>query len=75
MAQAEPGRSASEISRDDIEAKVREIESALTAPVEAAKPSIMATGIVMTVIVVVVAYLFGRRIGTKRSAIVEVKRY
>ncbi|MFN8105697.1 MAG: hypothetical protein U0U69_14670 [Acidimicrobiia bacterium] len=65
----------SQVSRSDIEAKVREIESAITAPVEAAKPSIMATGIVMTVIVVIVAYLFGRRIGTKRSAIVEVKRY
>lgn len=70
MVRADP-----QVSRTDIEAKVREIESAITAPVEAAKPSIMATGIVMTVIVVIVAYLFGRRIGTKRSAIVEVKRY
>jgi len=62
------------ITRGDIEAKVREIESALTGPVEAARPSIMATGILMTVVVVVIAYLFGRRVGTKRSAIVEVKR-
>lgn len=62
------------ITRDDIEAKVREIEGALSGPVEAARPSIMATGILMTVVVVIIAYLFGRRIGTKRSAIVEVKR-
>jgi hypothetical protein len=62
------------ITRSDIEAKVAEIEHALHGEVERAKPPIYATGIIMSILVIVLAYLFGRRVGAKRTAIVEVKR-
>ncbi|MCC7076240.1 MAG: hypothetical protein IT198_03865 [Acidimicrobiia bacterium] len=64
----------SRIDRSDIEAKVAEIEAALRGDVDRAKPSIVATGIVVSLLVLAIAYFFGRRVGTKRSAIVEVKR-
>lgn len=63
------------VSRADIEAKVAEIESALRGDVDRAKTPVLATGIVVSLLILVVAYLFGRRVGTKRSAIVEVKRF
>ncbi len=65
---------AQKVTRADIEAKVAEIEQRLQGSAERAKPPIFATGIVMTVIVILVAYLFGKRIGAKKTTIVEVKR-
>lgn len=62
------------VSRDDIEAKVAEIEAVLQGGVEKAKPPLIATGLVMSILVLVIAYLFGRKVGAKRTAIVEVKR-
>lgn len=64
----------SEVDRSDIEAKVREIEATLSGGVERAKPRLLASGILITLLVIAIAYLFGKRIGTKRSAIVEVRR-
>ncbi len=63
-----------EVTRSEIEDKVREIEATIGGGVDKAKPQLLATGIFITLIVIAIAYLFGRRIGNKRSAIVEVKR-
>ncbi|MCE7883201.1 MAG: hypothetical protein DYH08_04940 [Actinobacteria bacterium ATB1] len=63
-----------QVDRAAIEAKVAEIEEALRGDVERTKPPLIATGIVVSLLVLAVAYFFGRRVGTKRSAIVEVKR-
>lgn len=63
-----------QVDRAAIEAKVAEIEEALRGDVERAKPPLIATGIVVSLLVLAIAYFFGRRVGTKRSAIVEVKR-
>ena len=62
------------VTREDIEAKLREIrgvtDNTTEAAQEAAKPALVVLGIV----VVVGAFLFGRRRGRRRSTIVEVRR-
>lgn len=68
-------RAPQRITRADIEAKVSQIEQALQGDVDKAKTPVLFTGVMMSVLVVLVAYFFGKRAGTKRSAVVEVRRY
>ena len=67
---AEPAR----ITRDDLEAKLREMSGSVDDTVEAAKPKIIAAAVGGVVLAVLVAYLLGRRRGRKRSAVVEIRR-
>ena len=62
------------ISVEDIESKVREIEGVLQGGVERAKPRLLATGVFITLLVLALAYLLGRRVGNRSSAVVEVRR-
>lgn len=62
------------ITRDDIEAKLREMAGGVDDRVEAAKPTILVGAVASVVIVGVVAYLWGRRRGRHRSALVEIRR-
>ena len=62
------------ITRDDLERKLREISGDLDDEVEAAKPRLLAGAIGGVLLVVLVAYLLGRRGGRKRSAVVEIRR-
>jgi len=62
------------LSRDDIEAKLREIRGEVDNAATAAKPALMAAAAVAVVAVVGVAYLLGRRKGKKRSTVVEIRR-
>ena len=66
--------STSKISRDDIEAKLREIAGGVDEQVEAARPKLMAGAVTAVVVVVVLSYLVGRRRGRRRSAVVEIRR-
>jgi hypothetical protein len=62
------------ISRDDLEAKMREITGEVGGEVESAKNLAIAAGVAVVVVVVVVAFMLGRRRGKKRTTIVEVRR-
>jgi multidrug efflux pump subunit AcrB len=62
------------ISRDEIEAKMREITGEVSGEVESARNIAMAAGIAVVVVVVVVAFFLGRRRGHRRTTIVEVRR-
>jgi hypothetical protein len=62
------------ITRDDIEAKLRELAGDVDAQVEEAKPKLFAAGIGAAILVLLVAYMFGRRGGRNRSAVVEIRR-
>lgn len=66
--------SGKKLSRDDIEAKLREIRGEVDSTASAAKPALMAAAVVAVVAVVGVAYLLGRRKGKKRSTFVEIRR-
>lgn len=63
------------ISRDDIEAKLRELQGEVEIIGEEAKSYAMTVGIVILVCVVAVAFVFGRRRGRRNRTIVEVRRY
>jgi hypothetical protein len=62
------------ITRDDIEAKLTQIQGGATAEVEARQTSLLAVGVVAVVIALLLAYFLGRRRGKKRRTVVEVRR-
>ncbi len=62
------------ISRDEIEAKMREITGEVGGEVESAKNLAITVGVAVVVVVVVVAFMLGRRRGKRRTTIVEVRR-
>ena len=65
---------AQRITRDDIEAKFREIKGDVDTTVEQAKPIGMVVGVALLVGSIGIAYLMGRRKERKRRTIVEIKR-
>jgi hypothetical protein len=64
----------SRITRDDIEARFRELNGDVGSEVEAVRPQLLTVGAAVAVAVLAVAFLAGRRRGRKRSAVVEVRR-
>jgi hypothetical protein len=62
------------ITRDDLEAKLRQVVGEVDDRVEEARPNIITGALVALAVVAVVAYLFGRRSGKMRSAVVEIRR-
>jgi hypothetical protein len=65
---------AQKITRTDLETKLREVTGDASDSVEAVKPQLFGGAVAGLILVVVVAYLFGRRRGQKRSAVVEIRR-
>ena len=61
------------ISRDDIEAKARQIVQAVEETKESAKDTAMLVGIAVAALVVF-AFFFGRRRGSRNKTLVEVYR-
>lgn len=62
------------ITRDDIEAKFRELTGEATEQVESRRSQAVTAALAVGVIVVAVVFLIGRRSGRRRSAVVEVRR-
>ncbi len=62
------------ISRDDLEAKLREMSGGVEDTVEAARPKLIGSAVGALLLVVFVAYLLGRRSGRARSAVVEIRK-
>ncbi len=62
------------IRRDDLEAKMRELEGEVTETRESATNTIVTVGAVAVVVVIAIAFLMGRRKGKKRTTVVEVRR-
>ncbi len=62
------------ISRDDIEAKFRELTGEVSSGVESTRSQVITVGLAVGVALVAVVFLIGRRNGRRRSAIVEVRR-
>jgi len=62
------------VSRDDIENKLREIRGEAGEVAESGRNYAMIAAVATAVVVVAAAYFFGRRKGTKRSTVVEVRR-
>lgn len=62
------------VTRNTIEAKLREIRGEVETTAQSARPYAVVAGVVAAVAVVGVAYLLGRRKGKKRTTLVEVRR-
>ena len=62
------------IRRDDLEAKIRELQGEVVETRESATSTLLTVGAVVAVGVVAVAFLWGRRKGKKRTTVVEVRR-
>lgn len=62
------------VSPDDIKSKLHEIQGEATQQVESAKNQLLAAGILMGLLLLIVAFLLGRRSGKRSSAIIEVRR-
>jgi hypothetical protein len=63
------------ITRDDIEAKFRELTGEADDKAEAAKSTAIAVGAVVAAAVAIGVFLFGRSRGRKKTTIVEVRRF
>ncbi len=65
---------AERITRDDIEAKFRELTGEVSEGVEETRSQVITVGLAVGVALVAVVFLIGRRNGRRRSAVVEVRR-
>ena len=68
------GNGSGRITRADIEAKLRSIRDDIEPVGEQAKGGIMAIAPVVVAVVVIGAYVLGRRSGKKRRAVIEIRR-
>jgi hypothetical protein len=62
------------ITRDQIEAKFRELTGEVTDEVESTRSQVVTVGLAVGVALVAVVFVIGRRNGRRKSAIVEVRR-
>jgi len=62
------------ITRDQIEAKFRELTGEVSDEVESTRSQAITIGLAVGVALVAVVFLIGRRNGRRKSAIVEVRR-
>jgi hypothetical protein len=62
------------VTRDDIEAKLRELRGEVDERAEAAKIPAAAIAVAVVVVSVAAAYWLGRRRGKKRQMILEIRR-
>ena len=62
------------VTRADLEAKLSEIEAELSDTGEAVKPKAIAIGAGALVLILIVAFVLGRRKGKLATTIVEVRR-
>ena len=62
------------ITRDDLEARFREIKDGVDQQAFAAKSKAAPVAIGLGVFVLLLAYLIGKRVGRKTSSIVEIRR-
>jgi hypothetical protein len=62
------------ITRDDLEAKFREIKGGVDQRTKAAKDTAMPFAIAGGLILLLLVYIVGKRVGKKKSTIVEIRR-
>lgn len=62
------------ISRDDIEQKFRQIKTEVDSATESAKGKAVPAAAIGGILFLLFVYLLGRRVGSKRSAVVEIRR-
>ena len=74
MATAHTSTAHERITRDDLEAKFRELEGGAREQVASARSTAITAGLIGVVLLLMLAFLAGRRRGKLRSTVVEIKR-
>lgn len=62
------------ITRDDIEARFRKVKEQVDERAEKGKRAAIPAGIGVAILILFLSYLIGKRVGKKRSSIVEIRR-
>ena len=62
------------ITRDDIEAGFRDLTNEIQGQVDEAKPKIIPAAIGGGLLLLFLAYVIGKRVGTTKSTVVEIRR-
>lgn len=62
------------ITRDDLEQGIRNVSGEITGQAQAAKPKIIPVAVGFSLLVLFIAYRLGRRVGTTKSTVVEIRR-
>jgi hypothetical protein len=68
------GNGSGRITRADIEAKLRAIRDDIEPVGNQAKGGLMAAAPIVVAVLVIGAYILGKRSGKKRRAVIEIKR-
>lgn len=63
------------ITREDLESKFRNLQTDILGRANEKRQSIVAVGSTIATVVIVIAYLLGRRSGRKRGSRVEFRRF
>ena len=69
-----PNTPTGRVTRDDIEAKLRELEGDARDQVASARNTVITAGVIAAVLLLLLAFLLGRRGGRERSTVVEIRR-
>jgi hypothetical protein len=69
-----PTATGDKVTRDDLEAKLREIQGGARDQAESAKGTLVAAGGVVALLLMFLVFVLGRRAGKQRSTIVEIRR-
>ncbi len=62
------------ITRDDIEQGIRDVSGEITGQAQAAAPRIIPVAVGASLLLLFIAYLIGKRVGTTKSTVVEIRR-
>jgi hypothetical protein len=62
------------ITRDDIKAKLGEIQGEAQDQVDQARNQLLAAGVIAALLMLIAVFLLGRRGGKRSSAVIEVRR-
>lgn len=66
--------SSEKVTRDDIKSKLAEIQSDATGQVESAKTQVIGAVAGVALLLLVLAFLFGRSAGVKKNTVIEITR-
>lgn len=74
MTTSTPTNSGGRVTRTDLESAIGDMQADLVSTVESRRRSLTVVGIGIAALVILVAYLFGRRSARRLAGIVEVRR-
>lgn len=62
------------ITRDDLESSFRSFKDDIERSATDARSKLISAGVVVAIMVLVIAYLLGKRVGKTKSTVVEIRR-